>query len=137
MGREDAQRRLIIVTNEAAVAEDVGAEYGGELPLHLGLMRSAPSFQVATLQAAAGNFRIAAMTAPGDIVKWYGANTDIDDRKHTEAPLAPSFSLRGLLLRSAHRFFIANDRRLLPSGVRPPRFFAFNANGRVVATLGF
>jgi len=40
-------------------------------------------------------------------------------------------------LRSAHRFFIANDRRLLPSGVRPPRSFAFNAEGRVVATLGF
>src|ERR1700730_2862412 len=96
-----------------------------------------PSLQIATLQTAASNFRIAAMTAPGDIVKWYGANTDIDDRKHTEAPLAPSFSLRGLLLRSAHRFFIANDRRLLPSGVRPPRFFGFNANGRVVATLGF
>jgi len=40
-------------------------------------------------------------------------------------------------LRSAHRFFIANDRRLLPSGVRPPRFFAVNAGGRGVATLGF
>jgi hypothetical protein len=35
--------------------------------------------------------------APGDIVKWYGANTDIDDRKCTEALLAPGFSLRGLL----------------------------------------
>jgi hypothetical protein len=33
------------------------------------------------------NFRIAALTAPGDIVKWYGAKTDIDDRKRTEAPL--------------------------------------------------
>ena len=33
----------------------------------------------------------------GDIVKWYGANTDIDDRKCTEALLAPGFSLRGLL----------------------------------------
>jgi hypothetical protein len=40
-------------------------------------------------------------------------------------------------LRSAHRFFIANDRRLLPSGVRPPRFFAFNAGRRGVVTLGF
>ena len=36
MGREGAQRRLLIFTHEAAVAEDVGAEYGGELPLHLG-----------------------------------------------------------------------------------------------------
>ena len=97
MGREGAQRRLLIFTHEAAVAEDIGAEYGGELPLHLGLMRSAPLTSSSHVLTAASNFRIAAMTAPGDIVKWYGANTDIDDRKHTEAPLAPSFSLRGLL----------------------------------------
>jgi hypothetical protein len=70
------------------------------------------------------------MTAPGDIVKWYGANTDIDDRKCTEAPLAPASLYVVFFLRSAHRFFIANDRRLLPSGVRPPRFFAFNAGAR-------
>jgi hypothetical protein len=45
MGREVAQRRLFIFTHEAAVAEDVGAEYSGELPLHLGLMRSGPSLK--------------------------------------------------------------------------------------------
>jgi hypothetical protein len=40
-------------------------------------------------------------------------------------------------LRSAQRFFIANDNRLLPSGVSPSRFLAFNADGRGVATLVF
>jgi hypothetical protein len=48
MGREGAQRCLLIFTHEAAVAKDVGAEYDGELPLHplhLGLMRSAPHFK--------------------------------------------------------------------------------------------
>jgi len=40
-------------------------------------------------------------------------------------------------LRSSQRFFIANDNRLLPSGVSPPRFLAFNADGRGVATLVF
>ena len=40
-------------------------------------------------------------------------------------------------LRSAQRFFIANDNRLLPSGVSPPRFLAFNADGRDVAMLVF
>jgi hypothetical protein len=40
-------------------------------------------------------------------------------------------------LRSAQRFFIGNDKRLLPSGVRPPRFFAFNTGGRGIATLVF
>jgi hypothetical protein len=40
-------------------------------------------------------------------------------------------------LRSAQRFFIANDSRLLPSGVRPPRFFALIAGGRGVAKLVF
>jgi hypothetical protein len=30
-------------------------------------------------------------------------------------------------LRSAQRFFIARESRLLPSGVRPPRFFRFDA----------
>jgi hypothetical protein len=40
-------------------------------------------------------------------------------------------------LRSAQRFFIANDNRLLPSGVSPPRLLAFNADGRGVATLVF
>ena len=40
-------------------------------------------------------------------------------------------------LRSAQRFFIANDNRLLPSGVSPPRFLAFNADGRDVAILVF
>jgi hypothetical protein len=33
--------------------------------------------------------------------------------------------------------FIGNDQRLLPSGVRPPRFFAFNTGGRGIATLVF
>ena len=37
-------------------------------------------------------------------------------------------------LRSAQRFFIASDSRLLPSGVTPPRFFPFNAGGGGVAT---
>src|SRR6202158_2470473 len=37
-------------------------------------------------------------------------------------------------LRSAQRFFIASDSRLLPSGVSPPRFFPFNAGGGGVAT---
>ena len=41
MGREGAQRRLLIFTHEAAVAEDIGAEYGSELPLNLDLMRIA------------------------------------------------------------------------------------------------
>jgi hypothetical protein len=36
--------------------------------------------------------------------------------------------------RSAHRFFIANDSRLLPSGVIPPRLFPFDA---VTATAIF
>jgi hypothetical protein len=40
-------------------------------------------------------------------------------------------------LRSAQRFFIANDNRLLPSGVSPPRFLAFNVDGRDVAMLVF
>jgi hypothetical protein len=40
-------------------------------------------------------------------------------------------------LRSAQRFFIANDNRLLPSGVSPPRFLAFNADGRDVVMLVF
>ena len=40
-------------------------------------------------------------------------------------------------MRSAQRFFIANDNRLLPSGVSPPRFLAFNADGRDVAMLVF
>jgi len=40
-------------------------------------------------------------------------------------------------LRSAQRFFIANDNRRLPSGVSPPRFLAFNADGRDVAMLVF
>jgi hypothetical protein len=38
-------------------------------------------------------------------------------------------------LRSAQRLFIANDSRLLPAGVRPPRFVGFNAGGRGVMTL--
>jgi hypothetical protein len=38
-------------------------------------------------------------------------------------------------LRSAQRFFIANDSRLLPSGVRPPRFFAFNTGWRKLTTF--
>jgi hypothetical protein len=40
-------------------------------------------------------------------------------------------------LRSAQRFFMANESRLLPSGVRPPPFFAFNVGGRGVGTLVF
>jgi hypothetical protein len=40
-------------------------------------------------------------------------------------------------LRSAQRFFIASDNRLLPSGVSPPRFLAFNVDGRDVAMLVF
>jgi hypothetical protein len=40
-------------------------------------------------------------------------------------------------LRSAQRFFIANDNRLLPSGVRPPRSFPFNAAERGVAIFVF
>src|SRR6267378_480230 len=38
-------------------------------------------------------------------------------------------------LRSAQRFFIANDSRLLPSGVRAPRLFAFNTGERGMAML--
>src|ERR1700676_5744942 len=37
-------------------------------------------------------------------------------------------------LRSAQRFFIVSDSRLLPSGVSPSRFFPFNAGGGGVAT---
>jgi len=33
MGGKGAQRRLFIISHEAAVAEHVGAEYGGELAL--------------------------------------------------------------------------------------------------------
>jgi hypothetical protein len=32
-------------------------------------------------------------------------------------------------LRSAQRFFIARDRRFLPSGVMPPRFVSCGATG--------
>jgi hypothetical protein len=31
---QTAQRRLLVLPHEAAVAEDVGTEYGGELALH-------------------------------------------------------------------------------------------------------
>jgi len=34
MGREGAQRRLFVLPHQAAVAEDVGTEYSGELALH-------------------------------------------------------------------------------------------------------
>jgi hypothetical protein len=34
MGGKGAQRRLFVIPHEAAVAENVGAEYGGELSLH-------------------------------------------------------------------------------------------------------
>jgi hypothetical protein len=40
-------------------------------------------------------------------------------------------------LRSAQRFFMANDNRLLPSGVMPPRSFPFNAAERGVAMFVF
>ena len=61
-------------------------------------------------------------------------------------PVAANLELRHLVggrsyepffLRSAQRFFIANDNRLLPSGVSPPRFLAFNAGERGVTTLVF
>ena len=38
-------------------------------------------------------------------------------------------------LRSAHRFFIANDNRLLPSAVMPPRFFPSDAVASRAAPL--
>ena len=40
-------------------------------------------------------------------------------------------------LRSAQRFFIASDKRLLPSGVIPPPSRAFNTGGRGTETLVF
>jgi hypothetical protein len=35
MGRKRAQRRLFILPHEAAVAVNVGAEYGSKLPLQM------------------------------------------------------------------------------------------------------
>jgi hypothetical protein len=34
IGRKRVQRRLFVLLHEAAVAENVGAEYGGELAFH-------------------------------------------------------------------------------------------------------
>jgi hypothetical protein len=58
------------------------------------------------------------MGQPGSRMVWPGSH-------------APFF------LRSAQRFFIANDNRLLPSGVRPPPSFPFNAAERGVAIFIF
>ena len=47
-------------------------------------------------------------------------------------------SYEAFFLRSAQRFFIANDNRLRPSGVRPlPRPSPVGADGRGAATLVF
>jgi hypothetical protein len=45
--RERAQRRLFVLLHEAAVAVDVSAEYGGELPFHFGLRRGDTHFRPA------------------------------------------------------------------------------------------
>jgi len=48
-------------------------------------------------------------------------NPASDMKEPIQRPVGQPFAF--LLLRSAHRRFIASDSRLLPSGVRPPRFF--------------
>jgi hypothetical protein len=42
MARQGAERRLLVLPHEAAVAEHVGAEYGGELALQTAPLRHGP-----------------------------------------------------------------------------------------------
>jgi len=44
-------------------------------------------------------------------------------------------SYEPILLRTAHRLFIASDKRLRPSGVMPPRLFTFEAAWGEAAAL--
>jgi hypothetical protein len=51
-----------------------------------------------------------------------------DEHESTDRPTAarPLADYEVFFLRSAQRFFIANDNRRLPSGVSPPRGLAFD-----------